>query len=464
MVKYKLGSNKIMDYLDLRKKYPEFIYQSFNFKTLGKDLVINFKYKINPNIHFNHKIVIKNASMKVSNLDKIVLNNLIFNIGLVDIPSYWKTTCSSTIKIEAGKLDSWQRVWWKKLFSSGMMQYFYENKIDFRDEDFLNIINTDKKENIKPSKAKVSGDKTLIPVGGGKDSVVTLEILNKSFDTGLFIVKPTTPSSLKIAKLSNRKTHLVERTIDPQIIKMNKEGFLNGHVPITASMYFISLLVSYIFGYKYVAFSNERSSSEGNIDYLDHVLNHQYSKTLEFEKDFADYNKKYLSNINIFSLLKPFYEIQIAKLFSRYPKYFSIIRSCNVGQKDGVWCKKCSKCLSTFILFLPFLGLSKTSKMIGNNLLGDKDLSSILDKLINPKQVKPFQCVGTRQELNTILNNYINQNSDNLPILLKKLKTSKSIKKSTLIYIINSFGEDNIPPLFQKMIRKEFNENIRISD
>jgi hypothetical protein len=178
-----------------------------------------------------------------------------------------------------------------------------------------------------------------------------------------------------------------------------------------------------------ITFSNEKSSDEENIKYKEENINHQYSKTFDFENKFREYNLKYLSNINYFSFLRPIYDLQIAKIFSKFNKYFSVIRSCNVGQKTNTWCCKCPKCLSTFILFYPFLK-EDTMKIFGKNLLEDKELNPILDALINDSVVKPFECVGTREEIKLALEN------------------------KDLSNILSSWGQNNLGEKYEKILKK----------
>jgi len=448
-----------MDYKKLRLTYKEFVYKSYSYNLVEGDLLLSFVYTIKPDISFEHKVIIKDAGKTAKKLDNKVLENLIFNIGLVEIPSYWKTTCSPVIKIEAGKLDGWQIEWWRKLFMNGMMQYFYTNKIDFRNKEFLNI---ETKKNIyrELNLANVSFDKVLIPVGGGKDSAVTLGLMDKSgIEHGTLVVEKASSAAHNVSKLSLGDCHTAERILDlDKLSELNKTGYLNGHVPYSAVLYYISILTSYIFDYSKILFSNENSSNEGNIQYLGTDVNHQYSKTLEFENDFSEYNEKYLSNIKLFSFLRPIYEIQISKLFSRMEKYFSVIRSCNVGQKESVWCGKCSKCLSTYILLMPFLGIKKTVAIFGSDLLKDESLKDVFLDLIEESRVKPFECVGTRLELKVALNMALKMYSeDSLPPLLRYFKTSILFNTSELNKeekkLTSSFGENNLPSEFKKLLK-----------
>lgn len=393
----------------LRKKYPKFIYKDYSYQVQKKDLKISFYFKIPPDIRFRPKLTIKNISnSRFKKIEKEVLNNLVFNLGLIEMISYWKTTCSPQIKIEAGLLGRNKINWWKELIINGMGQFFYENKINWRKSKFISISSQNK--NTKPLKIFKKGlkDEFLIPIGGGKDSAVSLEIIKKvGLSFTCFCLNPTANINeiMKAAKCKNPV--IVKRKIDPKLLKLNRQGFLNGHTPFSAYLAFLSVLVSVLFNKKQIAFSNERSSNEGNLKYLGKEINHQYSKSFDFEKNFRKYGQEYLvKNSEYFSLLRPLYTIQVAKIFSRYSKYFSSFLSCNeafktksgIKKTTGKWCGECAKCLFVFAVLYPFIQKEKLIKIFGGNLFQNKKLLPLMRSLVGIKKYKPFECVGTREE------------------------------------------------------------------
>ena len=189
----------------------------------------------------------------------------------------------------------------------------------------------------------------IIPIGGGKDSNVTLELLkNVSNDNLAFVIgsKAVSMECAKIAGFESDRIIEVKRVIDKNLIDLNQKGFLNGHTPFSSIVAFITYLCASLLGKKYVALSNEDSANESNVE--GENINHQYSKTIEFENDFRNYAEKYLmQGPEYFSMLRPITELQIAMLFSKLEQYHKIFKSCNVGYKRDVWhwCENCSKCL-----------------------------------------------------------------------------------------------------------------------
>lgn len=410
-----------MNYQQLRQKYPKFIYEKFEYEELNGNLEIKFHYSIPraagiasgdawPDHRFTHKIVIRNSKLEIRNLE-----NLIFHVGLSLMPSYWKSTCSPIIEIQAGHLTASQISFWEKLFLKGMGEYFYKNQIDFTPKDFLKIISIGKLFENRKLKIENSG-RILVPVGGGKDSVVTLELLKPHYKVVPFIVNPV-PIILRICEVAGLKPLTVTSELDPYLLELNRQGYLNGHVPLSAFYAFAACFACQLLDIPAVAFSNERSSDEGNTEYLGHTINHQYSKSLEFESDLNNYLIRNLKlEIRNFSFLRSLYELQITKLFSRYPQYFPVFSSCNQNfkldkkwpatrsSKSEVWCGKCPKCVSTALMLACFIGKQKVKEIMGSYPPDLPENKTVLDDLLGKNPVKPFECVLTRAEAGAAYN------------------------------------------------------------
>ncbi|MBI2040255.1 hypothetical protein HYT18_04215 [Candidatus Microgenomates bacterium] len=385
---------------EVREKYPEFIYEGFEIKYEGESLIINFDFKVSGDFTFRPKIVFPNVSPHSKWEGR--LDNLIFNLGMVELLSYWKAVCSPQIVIKAGYLSKEQIKFWKKLLLKGLGEFFYNNKIDFTKKDLVEFT-------IQPSRlqAKVDAseqllkERDLILIGGGKDSAVTLEQISKSGKEFNCLMLNPTKAVLAIAKISGCKNPIIiKRTIDPKLLELNKKGYLNGHTPFSAYLAFLGTLAGVLYDYKNIVVSNEVSSDEENILWMGQEINHQYSKTSEFEKDFRSYSEKYLTaSTNYFSFLRDKGELEISRLFARMPKYHKLFRSCNKGSKQGVWCGECPKCISTYLTLYPFLG-SETQKIFGKDLLSDESLIPIVKQLLRENNVaKPFECVATVAEI-----------------------------------------------------------------
>ena len=458
----------------LRKKYKKFVYHGYSYKISKNNLEIFFDFRIEPDIFFKPRIIIENIDRsRIKKIGDKVLNKLVFNLGLIELISYWKVTCSKEIEIKAGYLNQSQIKWWKNLIKNGMGQFFYKNKIDFKIVDSLKIISDSKKRNDFEIFEKKLGSKILLPIGGGKDSIVSLEILKKSkYPLTCFSLNPT-DASKKILKVGGcKKSIIVKRKIDSKLLELNRKGFLNGHTPFSAYLAFLTVLIGVIFDYTHLALSNERSSNEGNLKYLGRTINHQYSKSFDFEKKFRNYSKKYLAkNIEYFSFLRPLYEIQIAKLFSKYfDKYGTVFLSCNEAYKTysgkrrpiKKWCGHCPKCLFVFAILYPFVKTKKLIKIFGKNLFEKKELLNLMKELIGESRFKPFECVGTKKE--SLIAFYLSlkkakKQNIKLPYLLKYfeiniLKEHKNFERQSQKLMASWNKNHNIPKGFWGSLKK----------
>lgn len=447
---------------ELRKEYPEFYYESFNYKEEAGNLKISFVFKSN-DIVFRPKIIIENINHSTYlALDKKVIDNLVFNLGMIELFSYWKIFCSPKIIVNAGYLDKRQIEWWKDLLLNGMGQYFFENKIDFTKNNFITISCNSEKKDYTIS-GFITSNGILLPIGGGKDSAVSIEISKKTGNNITCLTLNPTKNATKMIKVSGLDSGIVcKRKIEEKLLELNRKGYLNGHTPFVGYLSFLSVLCATIFDKKYIVFSNEKSSNEGNTIFKEREINHQYSKTFDFEKKFRNYSQKYLSSeIEYLSLLRPLYEIQIARLFSKNPQYFDIFLSCNESQKTysgtkqklGNWCGECSKCLFVFIILSPFLSKQEIMDIFKKDMFEDKGLIGILQELIDEKKVKPLECVGTRNEsiaglyLNWKINNALNKKQPELLAYFEKkvLPSQPNIDKE-VDKILNNWDKNNFVP------------------
>jgi len=427
---------------DLRNKYKEFIYEKYEIKEREKEYEITFYFNI-PNLTtFEPKIIIEKQHITNENINREFLDYLVFNIGLVELISYVKCTCSPNIIIKCGYLDDNQKNWFKKLYYNGLGEFLYRNNINISEQDLFNITTTQEK---KEYKINYNGKGNLIPVGGGKDSNVTLELL-KGEENTCFIINPK-GANIECANISGYNTITIKRILDKKIIELNKEGFLNGHTPFSAIVAFTSFLCAYLSNKKYIVLSNEDSANQSTV--LGTNINHQYSKTYEFENDFNEYTKKYFNiDIKYFSLLRPLTEFQIGMLFSKIEKYHKTFKSCNLGSKGETWewCSHCPKCLFVYTILSPFLYKEKLINIFGSDLFEDETLLETFQELLGYKETKPWECVGTYEEVRYAVS-----------LLIKKLENKK------LPYLLEYY-KNNYPLFLEEKFETKYNNQNNLEE
>ncbi len=390
-----------------REEYPFFTYQSYSFNRIGKGLVVEFHFSLADRSEFHPKMEFHSSKgVSYSQLSDDEINSFVFHMGMVELISYWKLACPPMVYIKAQALSARQMDWWRKLYFHGLGEFFYLNGIETDMHQFMEIHSEG--DSLKLNSNSLNNGKVLVPIGGGKDSVVSLELLkDKGFQILPFILNPREASvrTIESAGFHMNDALVVNRSLDPLMLDLNTRGFLNGHTPFSSLLAFVSVFAAYASGSMYVALSNENSANESTVPGT--KINHQYSKSFEFEHDFNEYLKEYLHpELHYFSLLRPLSELQIAALFSKYPWHFNGFRSCNVGSKTDSWCCNCPKCLFTYIILSPFVEKQVLLAIFGEDLVQKPELKLFMDELRGVKEVKPFECVGTPKEVNLSLWKY----------------------------------------------------------
>ncbi len=406
-------------YETLRAKHPKFIYHSFDY--LENETVLQFHFSIDE-YHFHPKWCFPCEIPK--NCDRELVDEIAFSLGMAELVSYWKCACPPNVEVRCGYLSEQQKSWWKKLYFNGLGEFFYRNGISADFDSFMQIeVTAPEKPVLAPCDNPLSG--VFVPIGGGKDSVVSVELLKKhGCDVHPYIInaRGATLGCVEAAGISLNKTIAPKRTIDKTLLELNRLGYLNGHTPFSAVVAFSAELFAAMNGLKYIALSNESSANEAYVEGTE--INHQYSKSTEFERDFREYCERYFGGYSrcpeYFSLLRPWSEWQIAKEFVKYPQYFGVFQSCNLGSKTDVWCGECAKCLYVYVLLAAFLDDETLMKIFGCNMLEKSELCEMFDGLVLESEDKPFECVGTRDEIRLSLSMAEKLRRDNPPALIKR--------------------------------------------
>ena len=373
----------------------------FNFYKIHSDKkTIDFNYKTG-DLCFTEKIILPDEIP--SNVEDKLVDKVLESLHLILGITYFKMYCPKKIVIPYS-LTKAQAEFWNTVYTKGLGEFFYKNKIDFR--NLIDFPYLDKPK-IQLRQLEVKKNRSLVGIGGGKDSIVAVELLKKEKKeiTGFILDSQETflQVQIDVAKTMGINYTIVKRQLDRQLFEL--KSFYNGHIPITAIYSFIALLLAVIYDYSSIIIPNGKSANFGNVNYLGTEINHQWSKSEEFEKLFQEYVKQYITpNINYFSNLRPYSEMEIAKIFSFHKKYFPVFSSCNrnfkikgnVNQKR--WCGECAKCAFVFIILAANLSRDEVVRIFDKNLLDDPLLILLYQDLIGKGSMKPFDCVGTFEE------------------------------------------------------------------
>lgn len=315
--------------------------------------------------------------------------------------SYYKLYFGSDIDTSIYEMSSLEADLFNQVYSVGLSEFIFTNDLRFQDSPrFSSGQEWSVDLSILPKKAG-----SLVPVGGGKDSLVALEALKAMGPVSAFFVGDN-PIVSNLAEIAGVELIKVSREIDPRLFELNAQGRLNGHVPVTAINSAIAVITAILKGFSWVVFSNERSADFGNnLGGEGFELNHQWSKASEFERRFADLVRLQIDpDIKYFSALRDLNELQILALFKNLPQYFDHFTSCNRAFRihrasSGGWCGNCDKCAFVFLAGSATIGYQRMKEVFGKDLFFNADLiPSFLGLCGLAGERKPFECVGETDE------------------------------------------------------------------
>jgi hypothetical protein len=247
--------------------------------------------------------------------------------------------------------------------------------------------------------------RSLVAIGGGKDSLVSVEMLRALGEDMTLTWVGESPLIAAVAAHTGLPTLNIGRALSPVLFELNRQGAWNGHIPVTAINSAILLLAALLYGFDSVVFSNEQSASAATLEAEGRVVNHQWSKGFAFERALASLvHARIAADLDYFSLLRPLSELAVTREFARHSQYHQHFSSCNrnfriLGAKPRErWCGACPKCHFVFLALAPFMAKPALVAIFGRNLLDDPELAGDFDALIEWQAHKPFECVGEAAE------------------------------------------------------------------
>ncbi|MBS0382000.1 MAG: endonuclease domain-containing protein [Proteobacteria bacterium] len=328
--------------------------------------------------------------------------------------SYYKAGVPGRIEVETGALDAAGADLLDALYLHGLAEFAYRNKLDLRGRIAFPRGSSVLGSGSRPFPGRDDGEvrvlglphRTLIPIGGGKDSLVVVEALKRIDAEATAVWVGASSLIAAVAERTGLSTLNIGRELSPVLFDYNRMGVWNGHIPVTAVNAAILACAAILYGFDAIAFANERSASAATLEYEGHPVNHQWSKGWAFERMFAAYLRTHVAaDLDFFSLLRPFSELAVTRAFARTgAAYFDVFSSCNrnfriLGPKPSDrWCGHCPKCHFVFLALAPFLPKPRLLQIFGSNLLDDESQAPGFDALIEYHDHKPFECVGEAAE------------------------------------------------------------------
>ena len=337
------------------------------------------------------------ANLGASNFwaaDQFTIEHLLAHIGMAYVPHLFAVEDFDVVDVRPLHLSPAGISFYEDYFQHGLAELRLLNGLDVGKKVEVTV-----EAGVPHYEAGryLASDTAFLMNGGGKDSVVAGEVLR---EIGL----PYVWLTMGITNAMQRVIHL---SGNPRVLTLNLGGGLQniksmtryqGHKPFASVLAFLSLLAAFVQQRGYIVVANEYSANFGNVMVRGQMVNHQFPKSHEFETRFASYVKEeILPDVKYFSILRPLYEIQIAKLFAEYPRYFDSFRSCNRGLRSDYWCLECPKCAFVFLALAPHLDKFQLGGIFEDNLFARPRMRRLIARLCS-SPIKPFECVGTQRE------------------------------------------------------------------
>ena len=325
--------------------------------------------------------------------------------------SYYKAHPTKNIRLDR-PLDDFQARFFSTVFQEGLSQYAFENRLT---RDKLATFKPTPGFQNKPA-VEYRGQGVLALQSGGKDSLLVAELLNEHNINFVpwYISSSSDRSHPNVIDhlddgFNHQKASVVYRQIDH--LHLQPTGGLNGHVPVTFIVESLALIQAILNNQNVILTSIGREGEEPHAMIGDLPVNHQWSKTWQAEQLMTEYIKRYLSpDLHLGSPIRHLSELRIADLFvqkcwQKYGYSFSSCNEANYKQNNQnstlKWCGHCAKCANSYLLFCPFIPPQFLQSLFGDkDLFLDQNLIQIFKGLLGVGgEMKPFECVGSVEEL-----------------------------------------------------------------
>jgi hypothetical protein len=372
--------------------YDVFTFSGWDFDE--QSMALSLSYRLGDGLDFVETVDLSSLPRPRTEAQRDAVKRLFTLVHLFAGTSYYKLAAPRKVLLLETPVTPGEARLAEQVFQNGLAEFAWSN-------DNRNVLGLQFLSNAQPQEPVHlgAGEKVLVPVGGGKDSIVTLELLRRA---GIEAVAFSVGTARSIAGTTARagvEYVSVKREIDAQVGQLNAAGALNGHIPVTAINSALACVAAVLLECSSVVMSNEFTASGSNLEWDGVKVNHQWSKGLEFERSLAaQIGSEVAQDLNYFSLLRPLSELAIAKLFSKMPEYFDVFISCNryyrrTGNTPS-WCCECDKCRFVFLILAPWLSPEVLAGVFGANLLDNPGVITEYETLAGWNGIRPFDCVG----------------------------------------------------------------------
>jgi hypothetical protein len=376
--------------------------------------------------------------------------------------SYYKAGVPEQVRIDSYSIDAATAALVETVYLNGLGEFAYRNGLNLRGRFRLPV-----EGEAFAAPALGLREHALVAIGGGKDSLVSIEALRS-----LGIAETVTwIGGSQLIRACAERTGLpilnIGRTLAPELFELNRQGAWNGHIPVTAVNSAIMVLAALLQGVDQVVFSNERSASYGSQIPGTGEVNHQWSKGWAFEQAFGEHLERHVAaDLHYYSLLRPLSELAVARQFAKSDFYDAHFSSCNrnfhiLGERPvNRWCGVCPKCHFVFLALAPFMPKMRLVGIFGRNLLDDIEQAPGFDALLEFQDHKPFECVGEGRESRAAMATLAERPEWNEDALVKRfvheIRPQLDPTELQIEPLLALEGEHRIPPAIWERLRANF--------
>jgi hypothetical protein len=362
---------------------------------------VELRYSLDDRWHFTEVVELGRPAPE-SEGERAALHGALHLLWLVTGVSYYKVAAPPQVTVPR-RLGPAERALLAAVYGPGLAEFRWTNGID--QAAVPEIVGSGSGPAAPGPGALGADGPVLVPVGGGKDSIVSIDLLTGAgHDAMLFAVNDHAAIEATIAT-ARLPAVRVRRRLDPLLFSLNEQGARNGHVPVTAIVSMLAVAAAVQHGCPAVAMSNERSASDPTVEVDGVSVNHQFSKSLAFERVVAAAIASTVApSLEYFSLLRPWSELAIMGRFAELSRFHPVFTSCNRafavldGNRSPSWCGDCDKCRFVFLALAPFIERATLVAVVGRDLLADPAQLDGFRQLVGLVGVKPFECVGEVDE------------------------------------------------------------------
>lgn len=314
--------------------------------------------------------------------------------------SYYKAGVPAEMKL-AAPLSPARAALLTAVYTHGLAEFAHQNGLDLRERIRFPVA-----DGAPAAPALGLKAHALVAIGGGKDSLVSIEALKAHGLAQTVVWVGSSALIADCAAATGQPTLNLTRQLAPALFEWNQAGALNGHIPVTAINSAIFAVAALLYDADLVVFSNEASADTPTLAGAQGAVNHQWSKGLAFERPFAALLKtEVAADLGYCSLLRSHTELAVTRRFATLKGYDDRFSSCNrnfrirAPRPESRWCGQCPKCHFVFLALAPFMPKPRLLSIFGRNLLDDPELAEGFDALIEwDGRHRPFECVGEALE------------------------------------------------------------------